>query len=505
MKHLTQAESLNIDRSILENGFIGIEREAHRLREGKISKKRHPELLGHKLTNRFITTDFAESQIEFITPPFLEKNHVIEFLDDLNYFFYQNVNESLWPYSMPPFIEKEENIVLADFGDTNEGIFKNIYRKGLSNRYGKYMQCISGIHFNYSFSENIFAYLAETHGLVNDQKFKSDIYFKTIRNINRYNWLLLYLFGASPIVSKNFEEIKELAERHRDSYYLPNATSLRMSEVGYQSTNQAEIFVSLDCLEGYCRDLHAMTEMPFEQYKKLQSQCNEEYTQLNQNILQIEAEYYTSCRPKPHSLKGSRLTTELYNQGVHYIELRSIDLDPFSMTGIDQSTLEFLEIFMIFCCLEESPLISRKDMKEIKNNDLSVAKNGRQPDLAISNNNKKITLKDSGIRVLERMSEISDLLGHDDSLIENYLSQIQDPNLTLSGRFLDQFKEFDGGLDEIGSKVAKMNREHYLQNDYHISSNQGLINDEVKLSFIKAEDIDQTKNFDNYIKSYFKS
>ena len=144
-------------------------------------------------------------------------------------------------------------------------------------------------------------------------------------------------------------------------------------------------------------------------------------------------------------------------------------------------------------------------MKEIKTNDLSVAKNGRQPNLVISNNNKKITLKDLGVRVLESMSEISDLLGHDDSLIEKYLSQMEDPDLTLSGRFLDQFKESDIGLDEIGSKVAKMNREHYLQNDYHISSNQGLIDHEVKLSLIKAEDIDQTKNFDNYMKSYFKS
>ena len=226
---------------------------------------------------------------------------------------------------------------------------------------------------------------------------------------------------------------------------------------------------------------------------------------MNQNLLQIEAEYYTSCRPKPQSTKGSRLTSALFKQGVQYIELRSLDLNPFSMIGIDRITLDFLEIFMIFCCLDESPFISRKEMIEIKRNDLSVAKNGRQLGISIIDKNREIPLKDAGMRILEKMAEISILLGHEGSLIQKYVSQIHDPSLTLSGRLLDQFRELEGGLDEFGFKIATTNQKQYLGLDYKVSENKALIADEAEFSQRHANDLDQNINFNSYLEAYFKS
>ena len=176
----------------------GIEKESLRVdKDGAISKKTHPIGLGSSLTNPYITTDFAEALIEFVTPVFSDINELYEFLLSLHSYTVENLKdeELLWAFSMPPKIDNENTIRIAEYGTSNIGKLKNIYRKGLEVRYGATMQCVAGIHYNFSLSEQSMV------KLINSDK-QNDIdnaYLSLIRNFKRVYWFILSEFGDSSI------------------------------------------------------------------------------------------------------------------------------------------------------------------------------------------------------------------------------------------------------------------------------------------------------------------
>ena len=215
---------------------IGFEKESLRIQDTRISKRPHPELLGSALSNPFITTDFSESQLEFVSPPEKDKIKGLRFLEDIHHFVSNNIeDEILWPFSIPPNINSEKDILIANYGSSNLGLYKRMYRKGLSHRYGRVMQAISGVHYNYSIPEAFWHSSFFSNISNNPNKTRSAAYFNMLRNILRMNWLILYLFGASPIITKSLltktdHSLKKLDDQ---TYYLPYATSLRMSDYGY--------------------------------------------------------------------------------------------------------------------------------------------------------------------------------------------------------------------------------------------------------------------------------
>ena len=255
----------------LTSGKIGLEKESLRIFQSKISSQPHHDSLGSALCNKWITTDFSEAQLEFITPAVSNKQVELDFLDNLHHFVTQNIgDEYLWPFSMPPFIQSDTEIPIASYGCSNLALFKMTYRNGLSHRYGRTMQAISGIHFNYSFPEHIWETLPFIQEKTDSKELRSKIYFRTLRNLHRFNWLILYLFGASPVATKNFFDINQhdLQKLDKHSYYLPYATSLRMSDLGYQNINQSNLSISLNSIEEYTFDLKKATEKKCEDFHR---------------------------------------------------------------------------------------------------------------------------------------------------------------------------------------------------------------------------------------------
>ncbi len=375
------------ERGVLRGGRKGVEKESLRVSpSGDIVQTPHPAALGAPLTNENITTDFSESLIELVTPPFGETWELLQYLCDIHQFVYRHLDdELLWATSMPCALEGDASIPLAQFGTSNVGRMKTIYRHGLGVRYGRIMQAISGVHFNYSFSPRLWGVLEDINQSREPrQSFVSAQYFGVLRNYRRYGWLVLYLFGTSPAVSKSFFAGREttLSMLDADTFYEPFGTSLRMSDLGYRNKNQATVNVSVNSLDEYVRDLSRAISTPYPPYEKSGVKVDGEYNQLNANILQIENEYYSFIRPKRVARSGERPTKALQRGGVEYVEVRALDVSAFDPVGVNQNKLRFLEAFLALCLLRESAPIGESEQASLDANHLLVARRGREPNTA---------------------------------------------------------------------------------------------------------------------------
>lgn len=353
------------DAKLLSGGNIGLEKESLRVTpDGNISRTKHPAALGSALTNRYITTDYSEAQTEVITPPFSASRDALEFLGDAHAFVYSKLqDEILWATSMPCVLDSGANIPIAQYGSSNAGQMKTIYRRGLGHRYGRVMQVISGVHFNYSPSDAFWQMYQELQrDSVQPRAFIDKQYFAMVRNLKRYGWLIPYLFGASPAVCKSFIGDREtrLLEFNENTYFGPFATSLRMGDIGYTNSREKGIGINVcyDSLDSYITSLSYAINTSCPEWERIGTVVNGRYEQLNSNILQIENEHYSTVRPKQIAGGLEKPTLALQKRGVRYVELRSSDVNAFHPLGISQEQLWFLEAFMLFCLLQDSPGIS---------------------------------------------------------------------------------------------------------------------------------------------------
>ncbi len=314
MSHVLQQRMIrlleNDHKGLLVGGKKGVEKESLRVsRDGKIAQTPHPAVLGSALTNPHITTDYSEALLELITPPFTEIDETLKFLSQVHQFIYGKLDdEMLWATSMPCLLEGESSIPIASYGTSNVGKMKHVYRRGLEYRYGRTMQAIAGVHFNYSLPERFWPVFQDMENNSKALKdFVSDCYFGLIRNFQRQGWLIPYLFGASPAVCRSFfnEPPSGFDEFGAGTYYQPYATSLRMSDIGYKNKAQADLGISYNNLEDYVRGLTQAIETPDPEYARVGVVVNGEYRQLNANILQIENEYYSFVRPKQVAVCGN--------------------------------------------------------------------------------------------------------------------------------------------------------------------------------------------------------
>ena len=303
---------------------------------------------------------------------------------------------------MPCILRGHTNIPIAQYGSSNLGIMKTVYRRGLANRYGSVMQAIAGIHFNYSFSLDFWqAYRDLMSPDMSVRDFIDCHYMGLARNVLRYGWIIPYLFGASASVCKSFMKDyheHDLEEFDDNTFYLPYATSLRMGDIGYQNSQEDEkgVKANYNSLCHYVHSLRAAMKTNCEDFEKIGLKKDGEYQQLNTNILQIANEYYASVRPKPLLHGMDRPLRALTNNGIGYIEIRSLDVNPLISLGIDKPQIHFLEAFLLFCLLQDSAAISTSEQFDIDNNDNLVAHKGRQPDLKLINNGKEVLLQDWG-------------------------------------------------------------------------------------------------------------
>ena len=453
----------------------GIEKESLRVAaDGHIALGRHPAMLGSALTNPYITTDFSEALLEFITPVYTDIEQCLTMLEHIHCFTLQHLAEGelLWVASMPCPLSATALIPLAEYGSSNIGRLKNLYRRGLHHRYGSLMQVIAGLHYNFSMPDAFWPpYRQIRQDTRSLQDFRTASYLHLIRNFHRYCWLLVYLFGASPAACKCFVQGRDHGLRHFDdhSWYLPDATCLRMGKLGYQSAAQKTLFVCYNELQTYVDCLHRAMHEPYAGYEAIGQRRNGEYLQINTNLLQLENEFYSTIRPKRTTGSGERPLDALVQGGIEYVEVRALDLNPYLPLGIDSEQVRFLDTFLLHCLLSESPLCDEREFFEVATNLTRVVEQGRDPELQLSTGAATIGLRDWAGRLLEDMGHSATLLDHVQHTdrysqsLRQQQAKVVDAGLTPSGRMIRDMREQGLSFFEFAMGRSRSIRD-YLQN-----------------------------------------
>lgn len=459
-----QADSLTFRR--------GIEREGLRVDPaGNLARTTHPEVFGSKLCHPLITTDFSESQLELITPVETDLKKTFELLGQIHQVVTSGLgDEILWAASMPCVLQGDPTIPLANYGESNIGRLKRTYRNGLGNRYGRSMQTICAVHYNFSFPEAFWRDLAQAEGETDSQDYRNRRYFDLMRNFRRFAWLPLYLFGASPAVCNSFVKGRphDLVAVDEGSLHLPFATSLRSGNLGYQSDAQAQnLSVSYNDLASYVQALAKGVTQPYPGYSKIGIKDGDKYLQLNDSILQSEAEFYSSIRAKRVAPSGSNFLQVLLDRGVEYVEVRLLDLDPFEPLGISPHTVRFLDAFLLYCLLEDSPKHDAAMLEQVRKNQNTAVIEGRKPNVLLENGDHKITLKDWAKQILDSMSSLArhldSTLGgneHEQSLALQQ-SKVSNSANTPSARILEAMKTESIPYFRFAMNQSLSHREHH--------------------------------------------
>jgi glutamate--cysteine ligase len=500
--------------TLLKGALHGIEKEGLRVDySGGLSQKSHPEGLGSALTNKNITTDFSEALLELITPVFEVPEAAIQFLEDLHRFAYSHLSEELiWAGSMPCHIQDPASIPIARFGSSNIGQLKHIYRVGLEHRYGKMMQTIAGIHYNFSLPDDFWRAFQEQQGNTETlQSFRSSCYFKMIRNFRRHSWLLLYLFGASPALCDSFLKGKfhNLQMLHDHTLYLPYATSLRMSDLGYSTKAQSALNICFNHLNTYTDSLDMAIHTSYPPYEKIGVKVDGKYRQLNSNILQIENEYYSDIRPKRVTRSGEKPLHALSKSGVEYIEVRNTDINPFLPVGIDTQQALFMDTFLIGCLLMSDEDICPTECGIVQGNLQTVITRGREPGLLLATPKGEVTLTEAGSTLLVQVQMIGELLDqmHRTTAysmsVNAQMRKLEDVSLTPSAQVLTALQKT--GLDYT-EWILQKSREHKEKFSYSSSSTTVLkdLAEKAKVSLKEQQRIEagDTLNFDQFLAVY---
>ncbi len=400
----------------IRNTLKGIEREALRIDpEGRIAQTPHPRALGAPLTHPLFTTDYSEALLEIVTSPQCRLKALIDELETLHAFAMRHLgSERLWPLSMPPPIASEAEIPIARYGSSPQGLMRHRYRVGLGHRYGRAMQIIAGIHYNFSFDPDLWAsWTPEGTSRQDPGTIRNEAYLGILRNVSRHGWALAYLFGASPALCRSFAPDAPLKATpwQSDTFYDPLATSLRMSDLGYRNKNQQKLRISLNSLEEYIKTLTCATETLDPDYRRLGVRSADgDWLQLSDHVLQIENEYYSIARPKPAKVPGQRPLLGLRERGIDYLEIRILDVDPGHPVGVAPTTLAFLEIFLWWCLLEASPPLGEPERFMNEANLRLVACEGRDSDLPLQYPSGPQSLKASLERLIDQLIPIAERL-----------------------------------------------------------------------------------------------
>mgnify|MGYP000852483434 CR=1 FL=1 len=517
LQALQQADHVNTLQGIRR----GIEKESLRVTpEGKLAQTPHPVALGSALKHPNITTDFSESLLEFITPPCKTIDEALAWLDCVHAYTYsvlEKQNEKLWVASMPCVLESDDQIPLAQYGSSPNARMKTVYREGLGNRYGRVMQTIAGIHYNVSFPDTLWQILQVQDGDTGSlQDFKTQRYFDLIRNFRRYMWLLLYLFGSSPAICPTFlqgrnHKLQEFDDKAR-SLYLPAATSLRMGDLGYQSNAQSALTVCYNSLPTYISTLKKGLTTSFPAYEKIGVRdASGHYHQLNTNLLQIENEFYSTIRPKRVTQPGVTPIVALHESGVEYIEVRCMDLNPYLPAGIDADTAHFIEAFLLWCLLSESPKADMAEYQRLTRNQTLAVERGRDAELLLEDGEKQRKLPEWGLSVFNRITECAQLLdaAYDGDAyvnsVEKQRARLQDSSLTPAAAVLRDMQEQKKSFFRLACDLSAQHAEYFSQ---HALAPEKLayFKEAASLSVQKQQELEAKTthdSFDEYLNKYY--
>ena len=498
----------------------GIEREGLRVSPGaRLAQTSHPKALGKTLTHPYITTDYSEALLEFITPVHNRIDDTLDFLNELHVFTSKVMgDELLWAGSMPSILEGEARIPIARYGHSNSGIMKSVYREGLAHRYGKAMQTIAGLHYNFSLPAELFDLFSQEEGSVaGSQAFQSDFYLSLIRNFRRFSWLLMYLFGASPAVSKSF--FAEAKENHslqvldEDSLFLPYATSLRMSDMGYTNNAQSSLNICYNTVDEYVASLSKAIKTPYPAYEKIGVKQGNKYLQLNTNLLQIENEYYSNIRPKRIARRGEKPLTALGRRGIEYIEVRCLDINPFEPLGISSADAHFLDVFLVYSGVKDSPAMTTdQECRRTTENFRKTVEEGRRPGLMLESERGEVSLQEWGLALLEDMLPIAQLLdsANETSCFTDSLKQQQnklnDVSLTPSAKLMHALQQDSKSYTDVILDLSRRHQAHFVNNEMNLERQKYFeLLAEESIENQRQLEASDTLNFDEFLKQYHGS
>lgn len=497
----------------------GIEKESLRIQSsGRLSAAAHYPALGSALTHKSITMDFAEQLLEFVTPVSDDIDQTLAYLADSHKFVLSNIEgESLWPMSMPCFIRDEQDIKIAQFGSSNVGRMKSIYREGLRRRYGAMMQVIAGIHYNFSLPDAFWPVYAELNGVAaDDDALRSNGYMALIRNYYRYAWLIPYLFGASPAICDSFLQGRTpdlpLEKVAKGTLVLPYGTSLRLSDLGYTNKAQQGLYICHNSLENYLSGLQKAISTPSADYAQIGVKVDGQYRQLNDRVLQIENELYAPIRPKRVTQRGETPSQALHRGGVEYVEVRSLDVNPFNPVGIDRNTIAFLDLLLLYCAINDSPLWQDGECQQAKQNFKDVVLRGRDPQLTLNNGEQSISLRDWASAICEQLAPLAELLDQNDrkrtysNTLRHQRRKILNSELTPSGQVLARLLSAQQDNNVFGLSQAQQFQRLLVDVPYQITDEaywQDLAASSVAEQ--QALERDDGIDLDTYIKQYTES
>jgi len=505
----------------------GIEKEALRTTaDGKIASTPHPTELGATLTHPSITTDYSEALLEFITPALESPQAAVAYLHDIHSYAYSCLNDELiWPASMPCILNGEDSIAIAEYGSSNIGTLKHVYRIGLAHRYGKTMQAIAGVHYNFSLPISFWPLFKAALGESStDKDFQTEQYFALIRNFHRYSWLTLYLFGASPALCASFMDSQppegqshQLDKFDEDTLYGPLATSLRMGDLGYQNDAQQGINVCYNSLERYVDGLGKAISTSLPVYEKLGVKIDSQYRQLNTNILQIENEYYSDIRPKRVTPSCQKPLHVLAKQGVEYIQVRNLEINPYLLTSIDKQQIRFIDAFLLFCLLEDSPSCEAEQEKLNIHNKAQVVNQGRADNLHLfTETGNAQSLQEWGTQLLDKIEAVAAVLdeahtqqGPDKSTgsyvvaVAAQRQKLLNSSLTPSAQLLSAMQQGNKSFIDVSLELARGHKAHFKAQppetaklaEFKQQSTQSLLDQQA----IEAAD---NQNFDDFLSHY---
>lgn len=471
-------------------GNFGIEREGLRVNEiGELSEKEHPRVFGDKVKNSYITTDFAESQVEVITPPFQDPKQTYNFANALYDIVAMEMEEEyLWPQSMPGVVPKDSKIKIAEYGNNEKGKEARIYREKLIEKYGGKRQIICGIHYNFSFSEElinklfnsqVFNELFKNLNIKNEKldykEFKNNIYLKVTRNYLRYRWLIIYLLGASGVVDKSYISncLKASKKITIDGFSNEGALSYRNSECGYK--NKVELYPNYDSIDKYTDSLKKFIEDKY---------------------IDSHKELYSSIRLKPADV--SKFMDSLKKDGIQYLEYRSIDINPFEKGGISLEDLYFLQIFNLFLLLQEESDYDKWQEEGVENQNI-ISKYG-QSQVMLNKDGESVSKEQWGVEILNSIKVINNelKLGREE-IIDSMIAKIKDHKLTYAYKIEKKVKE--EGYINAHINIAKEHKKSAYNNRFKLEgyeelelSTQILMKEAIKRG-IKVDVLDKSENF----------
>lgn len=477
----------------------GIERETLRVFPNSVlATTAHPNKLGSKLTHPFITTDYAESLLEFVTSPNKDHDATIDFLEQLHHKTFEAAPaELLWPSSMPCVLPEDKLIAVADYGRSNSGKMKTVYRIGLGHRYGRSMQTIAGIHYNFSLpKEWIISEFEKQQEYNSLQEYTNRLYFHIIRNFKRYDWIIAYLFGASPVVDQSFLNGKKhnLEKIAKDTWGLPYATSLRMGGLGYTSSAQKQINICFNGLKTYIKSIEAARHLSYPAYEKIGVKVDGEYRQLSSNLLQIDNEFYARIRPKRVRLPGENSLMALHQRGIEYLEVRLTDVNPYSNVGINSDQMKFIDLLLVHCLVADSPKLEDCDCQNYDDFFAKVVTQGRDPQFKINEKAHDLILQ---------LKETAKKLNMYFS--ENWLETAQNYNLLPSASIINELKSSGKSFIEWNIEKAELYKNELMNKK--LSDCQSKYLDDLAVDSLEEQkEIEENDNinFDEYLANFYK-